>query len=339
MASVALSKNQQKRLLASLSVVFSLVGYYYLSMPLWTLYQEKRTELDQAIAQVPPEKSRPLSLAQLKLKLEELKADFAKTRSSFPVAENVSTLLVELEQLATEKVAIGRFYPTKLDPVVFPKGRKEPETKVLQQRIEIASDGDFGLLHRLLAEVEKFRYPLGVHSIEMARLVKTPGSGGSGGGLSGVGLDGEPLSLTMQVSAYLLEKAPEDMSLLGDAFKEHYPAAQLEAGVVNPFKSLMPEPTPAPFTQVPEVPAVPDTPDLAPAAAPPVKDPLAGWRLEGILVGPGDIAVVRPHGGSSVSVRMGEEVEGWTVVSIRQDSVVLRNGDASRTLSLPTSLF
>ncbi|MNT11946.1 hypothetical protein D3C72_1468530 [compost metagenome] len=127
----------------------------------------------------------------------------------------------------------------------------------------------------------------------------------------------------MQLSAYLLKESLESSGLLGDPFLAALPEAQQDAGVMNPFRELAPPPTPAP-------------PPPVPVAVVPHREPLEGWKLEGVLFGPGHVAIVR-NGEQSMSLRVGDRLEDWTVSRIQPNAVHLKRGGATKTLALPST--
>lgn len=343
--SAPLSRRQRYRLtIASTTLAIGLSGLL-LVQPQVGEYQSKRAELDQARAAMPAERVFNPSYPALEAKLELLKTELAAMRRSFPVAENVSALLLELEALASNQVAISHFYPTRLAPLKLPQKQQKSGISVSEQQIELDADGPFSALHQLLAKFEDNTYPLGVHAIQMERAAKAEGIQ-AGGPLAPV-KPTEQLRLKVKMSAYLLDKPLPDIPLFADGLVQEMASAQTTMGVVDPFVDLVPDLPPLaatpsgpplaslPLTAAPRapLPAIPAPP--APRRAP----GLEGWHLEGILYGPGDVAIVRKEGKPAMTVRVGDELDGWRITQIKPSTVLLAKGSHRERLSLPAGLL
>lgn len=338
--SVPLSRRQRYRLtIASTALAIGLSAFLFVQ-PQIADYQAKRAELVQAQGSLPPERIYNPSYASLAAKLELVKTELATMRRSFPVAENVSALLLELEALASDQVAISHFYPTKLAPLKLPKKQQKSGVSVSEQQIELDADGPFSALHQLLAKFEDNAYPLGVHAIEMERAPRSEAIQ-AGGGLSAPP-SAEPLRLKIKMSAYMLDKPLPDTPLFGDGLVQEMASAQSAMGVADPFVSLVPDLPPLAATA-----SLPPLAALPPAAPPPlpaapvrqVETGLEGWKLEGILYGPGDMAIVRKAGQAATTVRVGDELDGWRITRIKPNTVLLAKGSRREHLSLPEGLL
>ncbi len=109
------------------------------------------------------------------------------------------------------------------------------------------------------------------------------------------------------------------------------------AGDADPLgvaDAMLQRPLFSPTRRPPPPPAAP-LPPLAPAPAAPAMPDLA---LSGIIAGGGSgIALLRRAvDPAPVRVRLGGEVDGWTVAEIRPRAVVLRRDARSVTVELPT---
>lgn len=338
--SVPLSRRQRYRLTVAATVATIALSALVLVQPQIAEYQSKRSELDRARAALPAERVFSPSYPALAAKLELLKTELAAMRRSFPVAENVSALLLELETLASDQVAISHFYPTRLAPLKLPQKQEKSGISVSEQQIELDADGPFPALHRLLAKFEENAYPLGVHSLSMERASKAEAirAGGPLTAPSAV----EPLTLKIKMSAYLLDKPLPDIPLFADGLVQQMASAQTTTGVADPFVDLVPDLPPLAATPSVPVAVVPRTAEPPAIPALPVQRPrpaLDGWRLEGILYGPGDMAIVRKEGKPSMTVRVGDELDGWRITQIKPDTVLLAKGSHRERLSLPEGLL
>ncbi|HEY9856133.1 MAG TPA: hypothetical protein V6D05_10370 [Stenomitos sp.] len=339
--SAPLSRRQRYRLTIAATVAAIGVSAFLFVQPQIADYQAKLVELEQARSALPAERVFNPSYAALSAKLELLKTQLATMRRSFPVAENVSAFLLELESLASNQVAISHFYPTKLAPLKLPTKQRKSGISVSEQQIELDADGPFPALHQLLAKFEDNAYPLGVHSIQMERAPREVAVVAGGGPLTGAP-PAERLRLKIKMSAYLLDKPLPDTPLFGDGLAQQMASDQTTMGVADPFVSLVPDLPPIAATA--SLPPIASVPPAAPPSvpSPPVRKPvsgLEGWRLEGILYGPGDMAIVRKEGRLSMTVRVGDELDGWRITQIKPTTVLLAKGTQRERLSLPDGLL
>lgn len=340
--SATLSRRQRFRLTIASTIVAIGVGALLVVQPQIADYQAKLMELEQVRSALPEERIFNPSYPVLAARLELLKTELAAMRRSFPVAENVSSLLLELENLASKEVAISHFYPTKLAPLKLPQKQQKSGISVSEQQIELDCDGPFPALHQLLARFEDNSYPLGVHAIQMERAPKPGGPEPLGAPVLGARL-ADPLRLKIKMSAYLLDKPLADIPLFGDGLVQEMASAQSRMGVADPFVDLVPDVLPMassaslpPLTRLPRTvqpPALPPMPVRKPAPG------LEGWRLEGILYGPGDVAIVRKEGRPSITVRVGDALDGWRITQIKPTSVLFAKGARRDRLSLPDGLL
>lgn len=320
-----LSRNQRKRLLIVTSLGLVLVGGVLALKPQWDAYSEKQLLLEAAAAKKAAEaKPRPVTLAELTLKLERLKDELRQRGATFPVAENVSLLLMQVEELATRNIEIESFIPTATGSVAVMRNAETPSVPVEEQRIELVAKGDFNALHKLLAAIETYQYPLGVQAIQLEREAASPVAQTDSPDAPAPAQGPETLKLRMQLSAYLLSKSLDDSGLLGDPFAQLHPLALEGAGVLNPFRELEIEPTPGP----PPTPPPPPPPPAEPVA------PLQGWKLEGVLFGPGHEAIVS-NGAMSLNLRVGDLLEDWTVTRIEPNAITLTRDGRKKRLTLP----
>lgn len=79
-------------------------------------------------------------------------------------------------------------------------------------------------------------------------------------------------------------------------------------------------------------PPPPPPPPKAAEAAPP--DNLSTARLTGLYAGPGEGGVILNIGGRDRRVRIREQIEGWTLSAIDQQSATFHSGSSQRTLPL-----
>ena len=317
--SAALSYGQQRRLARwVVGIVLVLAGILLLS-PLIEAYQAELVSLSQARAILPAEPNFHPSLPVLTAKLTRLRAELVTKRRSFPVAENVSTLLLDLESLASKQVTIRQFYPTKRVSVNLPKKQAQSGISVSEQQIEIEAQGPFQALHRLLARFETYAHPVGVRSIQLSELHHTSHSG-------------EWLDLRVKLSAFLLDHAPPDTALLANLGPE-MEAARQGAGVADPFATLLPAtlPFPKPLPKPLPSPVLPKP--ISQKSSP---DELGAWHLEGVMKGSEVGAIVRKDGQTSEVIRLNEDLDGWKVVAIRAREIDMTKGGLHAHLSLPS---
>jgi hypothetical protein len=77
-------------------------------------------------------------------------------------------------------------------------------------------------------------------------------------------------------------------------------------------------------------------PPQPPPEAPPViaiTKPEWNWRFAGLMIAPGRREALFLRGGEQRAVAEGEEIDGWTLASVRADGVTLEDSDGSRTLT------
>lgn len=341
--SAGLSRRQRYRLAVASTLLAMVASGMLLVQPRVAEYQAKRSELEQARSALPPERVFNPTYPALAARLELLKSELAAMRRSFPVAENVSSLLLELETLASNQVAISHFYPTKLAPLRLPQKQQKSGISVSEQQIELDADGPFPALHQLLARFEESAYPLGVHAILMERTPKAEAVEAGGGALL-ARKPVEELRLKVKMSAYLLDKPLPDIPLFADGLIQQMASVQNTTGVADPFVDLVPDLPPLAATpSVPMLSGILDPANVPPAMpALPVRKPvpvLEGWHLEGILYGPGDMAIVRKEGRPSMTVRVGDELDGWRITQIKPNTVLIAKGAHRDRLSLPAGLL
>lgn len=336
--SATLSRRQRYRLTLFATLGLLLVLGMGWIKPLVDDLQAKQAEFDQAKSELPPEHRFNPSFASLKSQLEGLRAELSAKRRSFPVAENVSTLLIELEGIASDQVVISHFYPTKLSAVKLPKKQAQSGISVSEQQIELVADGPFDRLYQLLARFQDYAHPVGVHAIVMERVEKDAQAMiKAGGGSVSSPSPSERLRLKIRMSAYLLNKALPDVPVFGDGLGSELERAQDDTGVHDPFRELASLGTGAMAARAPSLPptlGVP-TPHVAPESVAPKRDELAAWKLEGVLYGPGNMAIVRKRQQPSISVRVGDTLEGWRIAKINPRAVYLTKGTHHAELSLP----
>lgn len=313
----------QRRRLAILTSGFalSLSGWIVIG-PLVEAYQAKLNELSLATTSLPAEPHFRPTFPELNADLVRLKNELATKRRSFPIAENVSTFLMELEALASTQVAIRHFYPTKLAPLTLPKSRAKTGISVSEQQIEMEAVGPFASLHSLLSRFETSAHPVGIRGVLLSQ---APGSRHGAP---------EQLSLKVKLSAFLLDHPAPEATVLGD-LSQQLLEAQTGTGVANPFAQLGLEPLPA-LPVLPRPIVVPSKP-----SAPIEKfnlNELAPWRLQGIMVGPDERAIVQKAGQLSQVVRINEELDGWKVLGIEKRAIELSKGGQNARLSLPELL-
>jgi hypothetical protein len=333
--SVELSRRQRYRLTAITSAALTLLGGLVLIGPLAADYQAKLGDLEQARSALPPPSGLAQGLAPLTLRLQRLKQELAATRQSFPVAETVSTLLVQLERIATARVTVQEVYPTKLVPVNMPARRTHTDLAVSEQLMELVADGPYPALASFLSQLEDLPHPVGVHSIRLERTA-TPVLKPLGKTLAPLN-DEDQLEMKVTLSAYLLDHPVKSVPLFNDAFRDQYERAQTTAGVVNPFTKL-----PATGLQHPSV-AIPPPAVPALTLPPPPSQTESGrahtrspaWHLEGVLFGAEHTAIVSRKGEGSLTVQVGDDLEGWKVLRIEPRSVTLARGARQERLELP----
>lgn len=323
--STALSGNQRCRLTVLVSTVVLAAASLITIRPMVVAYQAKLIELTQARASLPAEPHFTPTFSQLNDKLITLKNELATKRRSFPIAENVSTLLMDLETLASSQVVIRHFYPTKLAAVNLPKSRAKTGISVSEQQIEMEAVGPFAALHRVLSRFETYAHPVGIRGILL-----TASSGAKRGMV-------EQLSLKLKLSAFLMNQPPSDSTVLGE-LPQQIQEAQLGTGVVDPFTKVLSDPIPvAPALLAPSLPKpmIPKPSELMPKSE---LSKLAAWRLEGIMVGYDERAIVHKAGQLSQIIRIQESLDGWTVMAIEARAIELAKGGQRARLSLPDLL-
>lgn len=340
--SAALSRRQRYRLTLVATLGLMLVLGMGSIKPLVDELQAKQAELEQAKSELPPEHRFNPSFAALKSQLEGLRTELAAKRRSFPVAENVSTLLIELEAMASDQVVISHFYPTKLAAVKLPKKQAQSGISVSEQQIELEADGPFDHLFQLLARFQDYAHPVGVHAIVMERLASDDQATiKAGGGPMSRPAFSERLRLKIRMSAYLLNKALPDVPVFGAGLGSELEKAQDDTGVHDPFCELASVGSGAMAARAPSRsptlsgPSAHETPEPVPSK----RDELAAWKLEGVLYGPGNMAIVRKSQQPSISVRVGDTLEGWRIARIKPRAVYLTKGMHHAELSLPEGVL
>ena len=336
-----LSAKQQLRLVVAISVLFVAIGLWMGVAPGWIEYQNKHSELESLIGQLPPERKRTQSLGQLLRSIATMRTDLDTQRARFPISENVSTMLVGLQQILSGS-EISRFYPTKLEEVKL-AGLSESDVKVMQQRVLVQADGDFYALRNFLEKLEGFKNPVQVRTLEIGRPKAEEGKPDDG-----------KLELTVNLSAYLLDKPVGNPTAaqksIDDLVAELQAEVQPEPPVaIMPRLEPLPEPPPIPLPNPIKLPPVAIAPPPIPTLPEPTNE-LAKWRVVGILTvdesgrkGQGDVrggsTVMIRVGRATVAVGRGDEVEnGWIVQRIDVDAraryakVRLRKGLAFREL-------
>lgn len=331
-----LSPKQRLRMVSSLAVLFSLLGGYVLVRPAWEEFQVKHSELEGMLSRLPPEKARPESLGQLIRRITQTRGALDEQRARFPIAENVSQLLVELQGVLSG-AEITRFYPTKLQEVHLP-ALASSDIHVWQQKIQLETEGDFYGLRNFLAALETFPHPVQVRSFEIgapkAKDQSRP----------------DMLSMHFNMSAFLLDKAiggPEAEQRALDNLLAEIESAQAEP-VQPPIETLPPEqveivapPPLPPRILAPTLPPAPPrrqptAPPAPPAVAMRQPDDTASWRIVGILYSRESHTAIIQMGNSQVAVGKGDEVDsGWMVERIDPRRVVVRRGAVTKSLEYP----
>ncbi|MBM3273799.1 MAG: hypothetical protein FJZ00_01505 [Candidatus Sericytochromatia bacterium] len=342
---VKLSHNQRVRLVASLAVLFTAVGLLLFVQPAWEAFQGHHSQLQTLIGQLPPERSRPLSLGQLIRRITQTRTDLESQRSRFPISENVSQLLVELQRVL-EGSDITRFYPTKFEQVEL-AALASADIRVLQQRVMIDAQGDFFSLRNFIERLENFKHPVQVRSFEI------------GSPKEADPLSPDKLEMKFALSAFLLDRTAGAAeaeqraleTLLAELAAEPVPTPTPPVELSEPLapRGLIYDPIERTLS-VPEAPLVPELRPLAPRARPtavptpeptkaPVavaKDPSYSWRVMGIIYAREAKGAVIDKGGEAHEYQVGDPVDaGWVVARIDPRRVILRKGDESRELELP----
>lgn len=333
---IKLSPKQRIRLVASLAVLFSILGGWVFVRPAWEVFQVKHGELETMLGNLPPERPHTESLGQLIRRITQTRAALDEQRRRFPIAENVSQLLVELQGVLSG-ADITRFYPTKLDPVDLP-ALASADIHVLQQKIMVDAEGDFFALRNFLEALERFPHPVQVRSFEIGAPKNRDQA------------HPDLLAMSFTMSAYLLDRA------IGGPDAEQRALDELLAEIQEaPVEPPPPAPAPAPPEPV-EIAAPPPLPPriLAPPAppVPPVRpatprpaqvpqaparsDETAGWRIVGILYARDSHTAIIQVGQSQVAVGKGDEIEaGWVVERIDPRRVFVRRGAMTKVLDYP----
>ncbi len=73
-------------------------------------------------------------------------------------------------------------------------------------------------------------------------------------------------------------------------------------------------------------------PPAAPAAVVEIAKPDWNWRLAGLMIAPGRREALFLRQGEQRSVGEGQEIDGWTLASVRADGVTLEGDDGTKTL-------
>lgn len=326
--SMALSRKQRARLVPWVALGTVLLGSTWCVKPLWEGYQDVASQLQDAQSHLPPDKL--AAIGRTKRELVVARRDLAARQQDLPVAENVSTMLVELAALSKSKGAlITHFFPVATGTVPFlapvpppPKAASHrafadaAEPQVWEQQVELHADGDYRALRGLLAGLEQYHHPVSVRTIDFVHQTDAQAT-------TSLATD-PPMTFNITMAAYLLNHAPPQSSPYGGDFEHLLDQAQQKSGVANPFLKLIDLFVPPQFAHVMPVP--PAVPRVAAA------DGLGSWQVVGILSG--DTAVVT-DGGESRTVRAGELLAGWTVDRVTATGVLLRLGHQSRWLRLP----
>lgn len=331
-----LSRNQRIRAFAFCLLIFTGLEGYYLALPRWSEYQDTLGILDALERKRPPQKYQAADVAARLEEVNQINAEATMERDRFPVAESVSTMLIELERMTKDhKVQIRSFMPTRLLPFdasaslaassSAPATPATPSVSVaktnltlLEQVVELEASGNFVDLLSLLRSFERFRYPLGIKKLDLA-----PPEGKEASGSAPI----EQLGLKLVFSAFLLDKNP-NLPMVDPLAQRWLPQAQLHAGQPNPFKGLTPPASPLPSNPMPAI----QLPSM-PVAAPP--DPIEAWRLDGVFQGPGKTAIVS-DGPDSRTVSPGDLLEGWKVWAIEENGIILLRDGKRRQLSFPS---
>jgi hypothetical protein len=343
---VKLSHNQRIRLVASLAVLFTALGLLAFVRPAWEAFQAHHGELQTLIGQLPPERSRPLSLGQLIRRITQTRADLESQRSRFPISENVSQLLVELQRVL-EGSDITRFYPTKLEEVEL-AALASADIRVMQQRVMIDAQGDFFALRNFIERLENFKHPVQVRSFEIGSPKEIDP------------LRPDRLEMKFALSAFLLDRAAGAAdaeqraleTLLSELAAEPLPTPSPPIELPEPLapKGLIYDPIERTLS-VPEAPVVPELRPLPPRARPtaiptpqPTKSPLAvvardpsySWRVMGIIYAREAKGAVIDKGGEAHEYQVGDPIDaGWVVARIDPRRVIIKKGDETRELKLP----
>ncbi|HBN08686.1 MAG TPA: hypothetical protein DD435_08575 [Cyanobacteria bacterium UBA8530] len=322
-----LSRNQRMRAFGSTLVLFAGLAGYFLAVPKWNEYQDAKIRLSELESKLP---AIPLKEADVKAKLDEVKginAEALAKRDHYPVAENISTMLIELEHLATERnIELDSFMPTRLTPLESESPSPGAKTvqkslspfNIQEQSIELEAAGSFLDFLGLLRDVEAFRHPLSINKLSIVPYKSTNASESLEVGATVIQPDRVGLKLIL--SAFLIEKTPQ-MAPMDEAYSRWLPQAQLRAGVANPFKKLIPDPTPKPI--LPDIPVMPAAPD-----------PIEAWHLEGILMGPGKTAIVS-DGTTNRTLQPGDRLEEWKVWSIDGKAITFLKNGKTRLMQFP----
>lgn len=329
-----LSRNQRLRGFAFCLLIFTGIEGYYLAFPRWTEYQDAQNILSSLENKRPSQKYQASDVAARLQEVNRINAEATLQRDRFPVAESVSTMLIELERMTKDhKVQIRSFMPTRLLPfdasaslgVPLPTASAPPATPsvspksgltLLEQVVELEASGNFVDLLSLLRSLERFRYPLGIKKLDLA-----PPEGKTASGSVPV----DQLGLKLVFSAFLLDKNP-NLPMVDPLAQRWLPQAQLHAGQPNPFKGLTPPASPLPALAAIEIPAMP---------VPATPDPIEAWRLDGVFQGPGKTAIVS-DGKDSRTVSPGDLLEEWKVWSIDENGLILLREGKRKRLSFPS---
>lgn len=328
-----LSRNQRIRAFTVLVVSFTSLGCYYLAVPKWNEYQEAQAALMDLESRRPV---RPHQSSDVKAIIEDVRKldDQAKVkRDRYPIAENVSTLLIELEKLTREQdIKITSFMPTGLTPFVASTSVAAPKLapasssiSLLEQGVEIKAIAKFPKLLKLLQGIERYHHPLSIQLLEVEPDTKT----------ASASLDPSAnLTTRLLLSAYLLEKSPQ-FPVGGANYEKWLSEAQAKGGVANPFLDLVDTTPPVLIPAIVSLPSLPIPGTPEPVATP---DPITAWKVEGILTGPGRVAIVS-NGAVTKNLQIGDTLEGWRVQAINSEAVVLVEGRKRRTLTFPKTVL
>ncbi len=330
---INLSHNQRIRLMASLAIIFAVIGLAIFVRPAWEEFQNRHGELQGLIDQLPPERSRPESLGQLIRRITRTRASLEEERGRFPITENVSQLLVELQGIL-EGTDITKFYPTKLEEVHL-AALASTDTKVLQQRIIVDAAGSFFQLRNFIEQLENFKHPVQVRSFEIGEPTE-----------DALIAEGK-LAMKFTMAAFLLDKPPGGPEAEQRALDDLI--AELHRPVFAPPESSPPAidiEGLAPRELVPPAPAVsapPPRPQPTPRqiVPPPAQaaarkpDVTAGWKVVGIMYSREVPTAIVQTGDSQEAVSRGDEVgsSGWIVERIDPKRVIVKNRNQTRSLT------
>lgn len=324
MAQMGLSSGQQRRLLLVLSSALVAALGWTLARPAWDELSGLKSQLDGLTASLPPASPGPVPLIALIQRMRRVAQLLTTEGERFPVSENVSTLLVDLQGIKSTGTDITRFYPTKLQPVALP-GVATRDLAVSRQDVLIDADGSFFALREFLQRLELFKDPVRISSISLGAAPTLAAAKGRPA----------PLRLTMEVdlSAFLIDEPLGNPEAAERALEDLVGRLEQQVRAVRPAIGPATAPPPA---QVPVPPSVRGAPARSPAVRRP---PFADWQTLGILAVKGRTpAAILSIDGQQTAVARGDTLEGgWLVDRIDATGVLLRRGLLTRRLPLAAS--